>query len=98
MYLVPIQLQIGYKPTDYSMVALDIGGEMIDRSTGSAQFFGRPNTDSDSGNTVDFFPAVGVNFGWELGRQTALILRGDAIPMPSSVAFDAALGLTIGLV
>ena len=97
MYLVPILAQIGYKPTDSSMIALDLGAQLVDRSMGTSMSLGRPG-DATTASAVDFFPSAGLDLGWEVARQVALNLRGDAIPMPSAVGFDATIGLTIGLV
>ena len=98
LFMIPMNLVAGYRPTDNTMISLYGGASAIYRSNSSAMMFGRMSDASGSGSSTEFFPDVGLNAGWELGQSVALSLRGDAIPTPSAVMFTATLGATFPLV
>ena len=95
-FLVPVHLAVGYKPTDKTLVALNLGTSLLYRSIGSSMAIGRSG-DTDNGSVFEALPSVGLNFGWEASRNIGFSVRGDYIPVPAQDLFTATVGATIGL-
>ncbi len=95
-FLVPMYLSTGYRPSDNLLVAVNLGASMLYRSVAGAMTIGRTGDGTLSSQT-DFFPSVGLNTGWALGKSVALSLRGDYIPTPADDMFTATLGATFGV-
>ena len=95
-FLVPLNATVGYKPTDSSVIALNLGSTLAYRSNGIGMLFGR-SSDFSSGVNTNFFPSLGLMGGVALSKSVGLSLRGDIIPTPVDDLFTATLGATIGL-
>lgn len=95
-FLVPMYATFGYKPTDKTLVSLDVGADMFYRSIGNSITFGRAG-DTSTGSSVDFFPGAALNLGWAVSSNVGLSLRGDYIPTPAKDMFTTTLGATIGI-
>ncbi len=96
-FMVPLTAALGYKPTDKTLVSLNLGPSLFYRSIGQSMYFGRAG-DTSSGSAVDFFPDLGLSAGWAVSPNVGLSLRGDLIPTPGQDMFMATVGATFGIV
>ena len=95
-FLIPLDLVAGYHVTDNLFASLNFGANAIYRSVSNQMLFGRAS-DVRTGSSTEFFPNVGFNVGWSLGKAVGLSLRGDYIPVPNTSMYTATLGATFPL-
>ena len=95
-FLLPLNVIAGINVTDRVQVAGHVGTDLIYRSVSNTITLGR-GSDSSTGSSGEFFPAVGINAGWAVSKSMALTLRTDYIFTPATDIFTASLGATFPL-
>jgi hypothetical protein len=93
--IFPINLIVGYQVNDQFLITGHGGASMLYRSNSSAMLLGRGETDTS--DSFEVFPALGIMAGYELGRNIALTAQGDFTFTPQDDIWAATLGLSFGI-
>lgn len=95
-YQVPMNIVLGGSfAQNRALATIHTGANLIVRSDPNSMQLGRAN--NPDGTTADFFPNLGGDLGYSLGRNVGLVLRGDYTFTPDDDIFTGTLGAVISL-